>query len=343
VSSGRGERVTLRDVAQRAGVSVTTASFVLSGRRDMRISMTTEERVIQAARTLDYRRRLVPDSALPAGAPAIGLVSDVVATESFAGELLRGSIAAATERGHVVLVADSEGADDLEMSVIDALLSRGVERFIYATMGTILYTVPEVLREQQLVLLNNTDPTLAAPAVIPDDNGGGHAAATVLLEAGHTTGIWIVGTVRQYATAGRRRVTGIKAALRSAGLSVAGHVSCGWWPQESRAAVARLLEEGWWERERPTAVIAMNDRAAMGVYQAVTAVGLRIPQDLSVVSFDNSDLARWLDPALSSVDLPYFDLGRRAVELLLTDDMTAGVRKLPMTVRARDSVAAPLR
>jgi LacI family transcriptional regulator len=87
----------------------------------------------------------------------------------------------------------------------------------------------------------------------------------------------------------------------------------------------------------------MNDRAAMGVYQAMGAAGLRIPDDLSVVAFDNSDLSRWLHPALSSVDLPYFDLGRRAIELLLADGAQPGLVKLPMTVRARDSVAVPAR
>jgi LacI family transcriptional regulator len=86
-------------------------------------------------------------------------------------------------------------------------------------------------------------------------------------------------------------------------------------------------------------VIALNDRAAMGVYQAVAAAGLRIPDDLSVVSFDNSDLARWLDPALSSLDLPYFDLGRKAVELLVAEDTAPRVHKLPMALRSRASVA----
>src|SRR4051812_49301306 len=164
----------------------------------MRISATTEERVVQAARMLDYRHRLVPRTTIPAGAAAIGLVSDVVATESFAGEMLRGSIAAATERGHVVLMADSEGVDDLEASAIHALLSRGVERFIYATMGTIVYSVPEPLRDRPLVLMNNVDPTLTVPSVVPDDYGAGRAAVTELLAHGHTTGIWLVGTVYRH-------------------------------------------------------------------------------------------------------------------------------------------------
>jgi hypothetical protein len=85
----------------------------------------------------------------------------------------------------------------------------------------------------------------------------------------------------------------------------------------------------------------MNDRAAMGVYQAVAAAGLSIPDDLSVISFDNSDVARWLDPGLSSVNLPYFALGHRAVELLLADRSEPRVHKLQMELRSRESVAPP--
>jgi LacI family transcriptional regulator len=336
---GKRGRATLRHVAERAGVSVTTASFVLSGRRDMRISAATEERVFQAARTLDYRRRLVPRATLPAGAPAIGLVSDVVATESFAGEMVRGCIAAATEAGHVILVADTEGVDDLETSAVNALLARGVDKFVYATMATTIHTVPRVLRDRRVVLVNTVDPTLAAPAVIPDDTRAGRTAAQTLVDAGHTTGIWLVGKVLPEGVAAGRRFSGIESALGKAGLTLAGRVDCDWWPNAAREALDALFATGWWARERPTAVIALNDRAAMGVYQAVTAAGLRVPDDLSVVSFDNSDLARWLDPGLSSLDLPYFDLGRKAVELLVADDSAPRVHKLPMALRSRASVA----
>jgi LacI family transcriptional regulator len=336
---GKRGRATLRGVAERAGVSVTTASFVLSGRRDMRISAATEERVLQAARTLDYRRRLVPRTTLPAGAPAIGLVSDVVATESFAGEMVRGCIAAATEAGHVILVADTEGVDDLETSAVNALLARGVDKFIYATMATTIHTVPRVLRDRRVVLVNTADPTLAVPTVVPDDTRAGRTAAQSLVDAGHTTGIWLVGKVLPEGVAAVRRLSGIEAALGKAGLRLAGRVDCGWWPADAREALTKLFAAGWWANERPTAVIALNDRAAMGVYQAVAAAGLGIPDDLSVVSFDNSDLARWLDPALSSIDLPYFELGRKAVELLVAADTAPRMYKLPMALRSRDSVA----
>ncbi|MFG1606885.1 LacI family DNA-binding transcriptional regulator [Actinoplanes sp. NPDC049265] len=343
MAGGRRGRVTLRDVAERAGVSVTTASFVLSGRHDMRISAATEERVLQAARMLDYRKRLVPGTAVPTGAPAIGLISDVVATEAFGGEMIRGCISAATERGHVVFLTDSEGVDELEESAVRALLARGVDRFVYATLGTIEYRVPEALAGQRLVQMNNVDPGGGVPAVLPDDHRAGREAAEALVAAGHTDGIWLVGEVSARSYAAGKRLAGIRAGLRAHGLRLAGHVRCGWWPGESRAALASLLAEGWRERERPTAVIAMNDRAAMGVYQAVAAAGVRVPDDLSVISFDNSDVARWLDPGLSSLALPYFDIGRRAVELLLDDAAEPRVHKLAMNLRSRGSVTAPSR
>jgi LacI family transcriptional regulator len=307
----------------------------------MRISPATEERVLQAARTLDYRRRLAPETVLPAGAPAIGLISDVVATETFAGEMIRGCIAAATDRGHVVLVADTEGVDDLEASAVHALRSRGIDKFIYATMATTRSSVPAALRGQRLVLANTVDHTIAVPAVVPDDTAAGRTAAQALVQAGHTTRIWLVGRVVSHGLAGRRRMSGITAGLRDAGLRLAGHLRCPWWPDESREAVTRMFIDGGWDPDPPTAVIALNDRAAMGVYQAVAAVGLRVPDDLSVISFDNSDVARWLHPGLSSLALPYFDLGRCAVELLLTDDVPPRVHKLPMELRSRASVAAP--
>jgi len=361
VARERARRVTLRDVAVHAGVSVTTASFVLSGRHEMRISAATEERVLQSARMLDYRRRLVPDAAPPTGAPAIGLVSDVIASEAFGGEMVRGCISAAAERGHVVLMADTEGVDELEDSAVRALVARGVDRFVYATMGTIVYRLPEVLRgfaahgagpsgrrgepgppTNRLVLMNNVDPQTSVPSVIPDDHRAGRTAADTLVAAGHTGGIWLVGRVTADAYAAGKRLAGIKAALRARGLGLAGHVKCGWWPDQTRTAVSALLSDGSWERDRPTAVIAMNDRAAMGVYQALAGAGLRIPDDVSVVSFDNSDLARWVHPGLSSLNLPYFDIGRRAVALLL-DGAPAKTHKLAMQLRERRSIGAPSR
>jgi LacI family transcriptional regulator len=337
MAGAAARRVTLRDVAEHAGVSPTTVSFVLSGRRDMRIASATEERVLQSARMLGYRRRLAPRAKPQPGSPVVGLVSDNIGSESFAGEMIRGCIAAAAEHGHTVLMAESQGDSHLEASAIDSLLGRGVDRIIYGTMGTKKVSIPPVLRRHRVVLMNCVDETSPVPAVAPDEYAAGRLAAAMLLEAGHTDRVWLVGEVPQVAYAGRRRLAGIRARFRSAGLRLAGHVECPWWPEPTRAAVAEPLRS----RHRPSALIALNDRVALGIYQAAAALGLTIPDDVSVISFDNSDLARWLDPGLSSIGLAHFDIGRRAVELLLDDAPAPGTHKVAMPINARGSIARP--
>jgi LacI family transcriptional regulator len=91
----------------------------------------------------------------------------------------------------------------------------------------------------------------------------------------------------------------------------------------------------------PSALICLNDRVAFGAYQAIQEAGLRIPGDVSVVSFDDTDLASWLRPQLTCIAIPHFELGRRAVELLVTDRHPTGVERVPMPLRQRASVGPP--
>lgn len=333
-------KVTLSDVAARAGVSVTTASFVLSGRRDMRISESTQERVHQSARELSYVPRNPAGSSLPVRAPSIGFISDTVGTEPFAGELIRGCVTAASEHGHALLMTETEGRRGLELSESRELVDRGVSQFLYASMAMRLTTLPPNLRGKPSVMLNCIDLRRTVPSVAPDDLSGGRQAAEVLLEAGHRDRILLVGEVPTTVYPGRQRLEGIQQVLDEAGCSLLGHLSCRWWPNDARTAMLRRL--GHATAERPTAVIALNDRVAMGVYQTAQQVGLTIPGELSVVSFDDSDLARWLYPGLSSIAIPHYEMGRRAVEILLDGRDGTTVELLPMPFRARESIARPL-
>ena len=114
-------RATLMDVAQLAGVSRTTASFVMTGRRDMRISTDAEQRVLRAARELNYRPSLLARSLRTNQSQTLGLISDVVATEIFAGELVRGSLATALLRSHLLFIGETQGDPKVEKQVIDGL------------------------------------------------------------------------------------------------------------------------------------------------------------------------------------------------------------------------------
>ncbi|WP_345541108.1 substrate-binding domain-containing protein, partial [Phytohabitans rumicis] len=272
----------------------------------------------------------------------IAFVSDIVATTRFASGLIRGALDAARERDHVLLIAETQGDPAFEQHAIDAMLDRQVDGVIYAAMATRRLTVPPALLAGPVVLLNATSPN-GLPCVLPDDERAGWTAVTVLLESGHRDRIAVIGRNRlkendpEVSMAATARLAGIRGALADVGAAVHREVSCpDWLPEHGYAAMRTLLRKP----ERPTAVVCMNDRLAFGAYQAIAEVGLSVPRDVSVVSFDDDPIAAWLHPGLSTVALPHELMGRRAVDLLL-DGTGAGPTLVPMSLRRRRSIAPP--
>jgi LacI family transcriptional regulator len=332
-------RVTLQQVAERAGVSRTTASFVLTGRRDMRISLAAQERVLQASRELNYRPSLVARALMNHRSQTIGLISDLLATEVFAGEAIRGALATAVLNSHMLFVAETNGDPNMEIGLVQDMLDRGVGGFIYASLYTRRVQLSPVLRGQSVVLLNCVTRSRGITAVVPDETAGGRSAARLLVDAGHTDGIYLVGETPVHVLSGVERMTGIEHELRLANLALAGQVDTIWWPDPAYHAVRDLLGSG----VRPSALICVNDRVALGAYQALAEFGLGIPDDTSVISFDDSDLASWIRPHLTSIAIPHFELGRRSVELLLDDSRPGTVHRIPMPAHERESVGPPRR
>lgn len=335
-------RVTLADVADRAGVSRAAASFVMSGRQDMRIAVDTQARIRQAADDLGYRPNLNARSLRTGSSGTVAFVSDLVSSTPFAGAAVRGALEALRSAGSLLFMGETLGDDDLERQVLEGLIDRRVDGFLYASMFTRVVEVPGALSDLPHVLLNCLPRSGDTTCVLPDDRGAGVTAARTLLEAGHRDGIYLLGSVAagRIPWALRERRAGITQVLRRAGTSLAGKLDVDEWePEDGRVAIGSLLADG----VRPFAVICMNDRLALGAYQALQAFGMSIPTDVSVISFDDTSLAGWLQPALSSVALPHYELGHRAVELLLEGDLKAGRQLIAMPLRVRDSVAAPRR
>ncbi|MEU4217640.1 LacI family DNA-binding transcriptional regulator [Actinoplanes sp. NPDC026623] len=336
------QRATLLQVAQRAGVSRSTASFVLAGRHvDMRISEDARQRVLRAAQELDYRPNLMARSLRTKVTKTIALVSDTLASDPYAGRAIHGGLAAAVARGHLLFIGETEGDAVVEEKLISDFLDRQVDAFVYASMFTRHVRVPKLLKGHPVVLLNCLT-RAASPAyhsVIPDEAGAGVSAAGVVAGHGHRDGIHLVGNPARHVFAGRERLAGIRAGLASAGTRLSGTIDCDWWPDSAYEAVTRALAAG----PPPKVLICLNDRVALGTYQALREAGLSIPDDVSVLSFDDSDLAAWLRPQLTSISLPHYELGWRAVELLL--DPAAHpqpeVWRLPMPVRDRASMGSP--
>lgn len=333
------KRVTLADVARRAGLSPSAASMILNGRPDTRLSKDAHDRVNAAASELGYRPNLAARSLRTDKTQTIGFVSDLVATTRFASGLIKGALAAAEEAGHVVLVVETGGDPAREAEAVAALLDRQVDGIVFATMRARELFIPDLPAGVKVVLLNATNDRYRT-SVLPDEYAGGRAAVRLLSEAGHREGIVLLGHDHRAeqevfrSTTVERRLQGIQAEMVDRGLEFVAERSIWLWePQGGHEAVSRLLDEGHDLR----AVVSLNDRLAFGAYQALTERGLSVPGDVAIVSFDNDELAAYLRPGLTTIALPHEAMGARAVDLLLRDG-AAGEVLVPMPAVVRASL-----
>jgi LacI family transcriptional regulator len=259
-----------------------------------------------------------------------------LASEPFAGDFVRGATAVAQEHDHLLLIGETEDNAWLERDILDGMLDRQIDGLVFPSMFTRVRDVPPLAAAVPVVLLNRIASDAPFPSVVPDEYEAGRTAVCALLDAGHRDGIQVVGERPRHIYAARERMRGIRAALSAAGARLGGAVDCRWLPRDGYSAVCRLLT-----RTRPTALICLNDRIAFGAYQALQAADRHIPRDVSVVSFDDPDLASWLRPQLASVALPHFTMGRAAVELLVKGERGPTVHRVAMPLRARASVGPP--
>ncbi|MCF1595205.1 LacI family DNA-binding transcriptional regulator [Streptomyces muensis] len=335
-------RVTLADVARHAGLSTTAASWVLNEREDARLSEDARRRVLAAAQELGYRPNAAARSLRIRKTATIALISDTVATTRFAGGMIRGALSVARDREHVLLIAETQGDPELERHAIDAMLHRQVDGVVYAAMYSRRLTVPQRLLDTRTVLLNATS-AHGLPAVLPAEEDAGYAVAAALLGQGHRR-IAVLGRIESIERSPRRslaaglRMRGIRRALADRGLRLAvSEHTRDWEARDGHAGMTSLLERG----SIPSAVICMNDRLAFGAYQAAADAGKAIPDDISIVSFDDDPIAEWLRPGLTTAALPHEEMGRLAVELLLDETAEPGTRWVPMPLRERGSIGQP--
>lgn len=349
------KRVTLSQVAQEAGVAASTASLVLAGRADeLRISATAQERVREAARRLGYRPNALSAGLRTGSTRTLGFVSDSVASSQLAGEMIRGAIEAARARGYMVFVGETGGDGQLERDLLDAMFDRQVDGIVLATMLTHARTIPTAATRMPTVLLNiEPDGETDLVQVLPDEYRAGREAARLLVDTGHRR-IHLVGVgddpahAHPFALAAAQRLRGVLDVLAEEGLRVASAQPAGQWlPPEGFRLTTALVERG----EPADALLCFNDRLAMGAYQALQEAGVRVPDDVSVLSFDDTPFARWLRPGLTTFAFPQRALGRRATDELIDlierarDDGDEGagpgaaVHLIPLPLRTRESVA----
>ena len=317
-----GRRITALEVAKEAGVSRSAVSLVLNGRADGFLAKDTQERIREVADRLGYRPNLLAQSLRNQRSKVIGIMSDRAVGGAFDGAIIAGADAVAREAGFMTLATDTGGEPEKAEPVARLLLDRAVEGLIYLTVGLHGTRVLDSFLRVPAALANcypTADSPAAAsllPVFIPDEPTGGRVAAEHLIALGHRRIAFLRGD--DDSPASFLREDAFRAAMGNAGLPVREEwVRHGGFLTRPAYAAATAVLEGPADR-RPTAILAGNDRAAVGVVLAAANLGISVPADLSVVGYDDeAALADLMVPALTTVALPLQEMGRRAMASVL--------------------------
>lgn len=318
----------MKDVAKKSGVSQATVSYVINNADHENIPQETRERVMAAARELGYRPNVAARNIRTQRSNLIGFITDQIATTPFAGAIIQGAQDVSRAHNKILLLVNTDGVPGVESAAIETLLEHRVEGIIYATMYHRRVTPPLSLREARAVLLDCLCDDQSIASVVPDEVGGGRAATEVLLRKGHRRIGFINNSDPVPATTGR--LEGYRQALQAYDVPfdpdlVLTHLS------DSRGGYECAL--ALMQRPRPpTALFCYNDRMAMGAYDALRKLNRSIPEDVAIVGFDNQELiSTALHPALSTMQLPHYEMGEWAVKYLL-GEIEEGGRSVQKTL-----------
>jgi DNA-binding LacI/PurR family transcriptional regulator len=310
-------RSTSIDVARAAGVSRTTVSFVLNNTPDMRISEETRQRVLAAARKLNYHRDAAGRRLATGKTHVLGLVisqsPDRVAADAFLPQVMHGLQQAAHQRGyHILFHAQEPGQDHLIYT--DLVRERHVDGIVLSGPRTDDAELVKLHREGVPIVLLGQLPETSIPFVDVDNVGGARMAVKHLLDLGHTR-IGIITNAPVTYTASRDRLAGYKSALKAHGIKFDKALVCmGDFTEASgEAAMRRIFETS----PRPTAVFVASDVVALGALRTIKARKLHVPNDISLVGFDDVPLASYVEPPLTTIRLPAYELGWDAGERLI--------------------------
>lgn len=301
---------TIYDVARQAGVSIATVSKVIN--RSGKISEKTRERIGSIMAEMGFVPNLVASALSNKKTYMIGLLIPDISNPYFA-ELSRHIEDRAQEHGYHIVICNTDNRVDKEKEYLTFLQQKGVDGILLATGASMPHTL-DTLQERKIpiTLIAREVPHFSVNTVLVDDFLGGFLAASHLLEYGHRD-IGIIVESLELASS-RQRLEGYRSALQQFQCTYREDriVVCDFSISAGKEAAEKLLNGD----DRPTALFACNDVLAIGAIQAARARGLSVPEQLSVVGFDDTFLATVIDPALTTVGQPIRELGRQAIDLL---------------------------
>ena len=305
-------RITLHDVADLAGVSHQTVSRVINKIDNVRPE--TRERVESAILELGYRPNAIARSMALGNTHTLGCISPNLTDPAFT-RIIESAQTEARRQGFFILIGSAATVEDTE-PLLDELLNRRVDGLIMLNARDderYKLLEPISLNGSPIVYVKNSPLDEKVSSVRCDDSQGGYLATRHLLELGHKQIATIIGPQNEQCT--RERLSGYNQALEEAGLSAEDSLikQGNWSTQSGCDAAAELLKYP----DQFSAIFAQNDRMAAGAMRSLRDSGYRIPEDYSIIGYDNGPLAAVVDPPLTTIEQPLEEFGKQAASILI--------------------------
>lgn len=309
--------VTLKDIAVKTGFSITTVSLVLNNKKT-RVSNQTKQIIKKVAHELNYIPNQTAISLVKKESKTLGLIiSDI--SNPFFSELSKGISAKAAKYGFNIMLCDTEDSYELTMRYLRILISKNVDGIIMTLSQDVndknLYLIENFLENHALpvVLVERSDPLIMSDSVVVNHKMGSYLATKHLIELGHRNIACITGPSHLEGTSGR--INGFKMAFEENGIKlrkelvVEGnyHIESGYTAAEEILNIDPSI----------TAIQVFNDMMAYGVFECLKDKGIKIPEEISVVGFDDIFFSKMLYVPLTTIALPIHHMGEKAVELLV--------------------------
>jgi LacI family transcriptional regulator len=332
----------MTDIAKLAGVSQSTVSLVINHMSGAKVSKVTRDTVLRIARDVGYPVERHAHHAAAQARNLIVYLTDELTTSPHAMQTIDGAKDAAWEHDCLVAVFATRGDPEVEAAVFARMLDHpALLGVIYSTIFTRAVTVPAALDATPAVLLNCHTRDRGRASVVPGELLGGYAATMHLIESGHSRIGFING--EHWIEAAAERLKGYRQALTTADIPFDPVlVRTGDWQVAAGYEHALSLLD---LPQRPTALFCANDLMAIGALDAARERKLSVPRDLSVVGYDDQDIARYTHPPLTTVLLPNYEMGRWAADSLIAqvraNQSSKAIIKMECPLVARDSVAPP--
>lgn len=313
VPGKRQMKATIYDVAREAGVSIATVSNAINGKG--KISKKRREEILGIMERLQYQPSVIAAALTGKRTFTLGLLIPDISNPFFA-EIARAIEDQAHQQGYSVIICSTDNRDERVERYIALLEQKSVDGII---VGTGIEN-PEIISQLQsksvpLVMIARESSQLAVDTVVADDLAGGVLAARHLVSIGHTRLAILSENLKVRSS--RERIRGFKQGLAEADVSLddADIVICEYKVEEGKRGALELLRRS--EERRPTAIFCCNDLLAIGALQAAKEAGIAVPEQLSIVGFDNTILATVTDPPLTTVAQPMEHMGKLVCNLMI--------------------------